>query len=99
MSIYQYVNVRTGLGQSLSNWTYTWSILGQSDLPPKKLASISIFALLLSVVRKYADPQPFSGACNIHDPAVIQRRSDGVCFRFVTGTQTLIAKASSLSGS
>lgn len=43
-------------------------------------------------------PRSCSGACNVHDPAVIRRTSDGTYFRFSTGNRIQIATASSLSG-
>lgn len=46
----------------------------------------------------YAAPGACSGACNIHDPALIQRESDGVYFRFSTGGSMAIASAPAIEG-
>lgn len=50
------------------------------------------------LVQSYANPGACSGACWSHDPAVIQRTSDGVYFRFSTGGGIEITKATSISG-
>lgn len=55
-------------------------------------------ATALPVVQAYADPGACSGACWAHDPSVIQRTSDGLYFKFNTGSGMEIATASSLSG-
>ncbi|MCJ1370831.1 hypothetical protein MMC20_002044 [Loxospora ochrophaea] len=55
-------------------------------------------ALLWVAAQGYADPGACSGACTTHDPAVIQRSSDGTYFRFTTGNEISVAKASSLDG-
>ena len=57
-----------------------------------------ITLLLAALVEAYANPGACSGACYSHDPAVIQRASDGVYFRFSTGSGIQITKSSSLSG-
>lgn len=62
-----------------------------------------IFALLFltslfASVYSYANPGACSGSCNVHDPAVIRRTSDGTYFRFSTGNKIQIATASSISG-
>lgn len=63
------------------------------------LKSLSIAVLAAaSVVQGYANPGACSGACWAHDPAVIQRASDGKYFKFNTGSGIEIATASSLSG-
>ncbi|KAH8664461.1 glycoside hydrolase, family 43 [Xylariales sp. PMI_506] len=46
----------------------------------------------------YADPEACSGDCWAHDPALIRRSSDGVYFRFNTGSLIGIWKSSSLEG-
>jgi arabinan endo-1,5-alpha-L-arabinosidase len=51
-----------------------------------------------TLVRSYSNPGACSGACWAHDPAVIQRESDGKYFKFNTGTGIQYATASSLSG-
>jgi hypothetical protein len=60
------------------------------------LAAVLSFTTLVS---GYANPKSCSGACWSHDPTVIQRSSDGEYFRFETGSEIGIWKASSLSGS
>ena len=63
--------------------------------------SLSLYQILLagsSLVYAYSNPGACSGACNTHDPSVIQRASDGTYFRFSTGNEIEIAKASSISG-
>lgn len=51
-----------------------------------------------ALVESYGNPGACSGACWSHDPAVIQRASDGTYFRFSTGSGIQITKATSLSG-
>lgn len=58
-------------------------------------AQASLFAAL---VQGYANPGSCSGACNIHDPSLIQRASDGKYFRFSTGNKISYASASSIAG-
>lgn len=48
---------------------------------------ISTAALAITGVQAYADPGACSGDCWAHDPAVIRRSSDGVYFRFNTGSE------------
>jgi len=57
-------------------------------------AAISLFALQ---VHGYANPGSCSGACNVHDPGLIQR-DDGVYFRFSTGNKISYARSSSIEG-
>lgn len=57
-------------------------------------AAISLFALQ---VHGYANPGSCSGACNVHDPGLIQR-DDGVYFRFSTGNKISYAQSSSIEG-
>ncbi|CAL3972538.1 unnamed protein product [Diplocarpon coronariae] len=49
-------------------------------------------------VHGYSGPGACSGACWAHDPAVIRRASDGLYFKFNTGTNLEIATSSALSG-
>ncbi|KAA8651107.1 hypothetical protein EYZ11_005312 [Aspergillus tanneri] len=58
------------------------------------LISISLSAL----VHGYVNPGICSGACNVHDPGLIQRESDGVYFRFSTGNNISYASSSSIEG-
>lgn len=62
----------------------------------------SLVAGLLAVaatgVVGYGDPGSCSGDCWAHDPAVIQRSSDGEYFRFNTGSLIGIWKSSALEG-
>lgn len=63
------------------------------------LKSLSVVSLsLASLVQAYSDPGACSGACWAHDPAVIQRSSDGLYFKFNTGGSIEIVTASSLAG-
>lgn len=55
-------------------------------------------AALVSSVTGYGNPGSCSGDCWAHDPAVIQRTSDGVYFRFNTGSLIGIWKSSALEG-
>lgn len=55
-------------------------------------------ALLAALVRGYANPGSCSGACNVHDPSLIQRTSDSLYFRFSTGNEISYASASSIKG-
>jgi hypothetical protein len=61
----------------------------------RTVTSASLFAAL---AHGYANPGTCSGACNVHDPSLIQRSSDKVYFRFSTGNKISYAKASSISG-
>ena len=56
-----------------------------------------VLSAVTNLVSAYANPGTCSGACNVHDPALI-KRSDGTYFRFSTGNKIQIAKASSISG-
>ncbi|PMD17037.1 glycoside hydrolase family 43 protein [Hyaloscypha hepaticicola] len=63
------------------------------------LKSILATALAAAVaVQAYSEPGACSGYCWAHDPAVIQRASDGTYFKFNTGTGIQYATASSLAG-
>lgn len=55
-------------------------------------------AAIITSVAGYANPGTCTGACWAHDPAVIQRTSDGVYFRFNTGSLIGIWKSTSLEG-
>ena len=57
--------------------------------------AISIFAAL---THGYANPGSCSGTCNVHDPGLIQRESDGTYFRFSTGNKISYARSSSIEG-
>ena len=63
-----------------------------------KNAFLLLLLLVGVLVNAYGAPGACSGACWSHDPAVIQRSSDGVYFRFSTGSGIQITKATSLSG-
>lgn len=61
-----------------------------------KLVGLSLsFAALSS---GFANPGACSGNCLVHDPAVFQRESDGTFFRFSTGNEIQIAKATAITG-
>ncbi|KAJ5297252.1 uncharacterized protein N7443_008145 [Penicillium atrosanguineum] len=55
-------------------------------------------ALFAALVRGYANPGSCSGACNVHDPTLIQRSSDNLYFRFSTGNEISYASSSSIKG-
>lgn len=57
-----------------------------------------LLSSLLSTVLAVANPGACTGSCNVHDPAVIRRTSDGTYFRFSTGNKIQIATASDISG-
>lgn len=58
-----------------------------------------LFPLLAAVlINAYGEPGACSGSCWSHDPAVMQRASDGVYFRFSTGGGIQITKSSSIAG-
>lgn len=64
------------------------------------LKSLSIAVLaVISAVQAYPEPRACTGYCWAHDPAVIQRVSDGVYFKFNTGTGIQFATSTSLDGS
>lgn len=54
--------------------------------------------VLTSLTYGYANPGACSGSCVVHDPALIKRASDGTWFRFSTGNEIQVAKASSIEG-
>lgn len=54
--------------------------------------------LFAALVHGYANPGSCSGACNVHDPTLIQRSSDKRYFRFSTGNKISYASASSING-
>ncbi|KAL4895298.1 putative arabinan endo-1,5-alpha-L-arabinosidase A [Aspergillus ambiguus] len=54
--------------------------------------------LLAAAVHGYASPGSCSGVCNVHDPSLIRRESDGKYFRFSTGNKISYASASSIAG-
>jgi arabinan endo-1,5-alpha-L-arabinosidase len=62
------------------------------------LASAVALLLHTHVVQGYADPGSCSGSCNVHDPGLIRRESDGTYFRFSTGNDISYASASSIEG-
>lgn len=63
------------------------------------LRALVPIALLATEASAYANPGACSGACWSHDPSVVRRTSDGVYFRFETGSKIGIWKASALTGS
>jgi arabinan endo-1,5-alpha-L-arabinosidase len=62
------------------------------------ISVLSSLALLGNGVSAYANPGACSGDCWAHDPAVVRRESDGLYFRFNTGSKIGILKSNSLSG-
>ncbi|KAH0611916.1 uncharacterized protein H6S33_009968 [Morchella sextelata] len=59
-------------------------------------ALLGVSSLISSVAAQ--TPGACSGDCNVHDPALIRRTSDGKYFRFSTGNKITIATASALAG-
>ncbi|KAL4784787.1 putative arabinan endo-1,5-alpha-L-arabinosidase A [Aspergillus varians] len=55
-------------------------------------------SLLVGAAYGYGAPGACSGACNIHDPSLIRRESDGTYFRFSTGNKISYASAASIEG-
>ncbi|KAL2855372.1 glycosyl hydrolase [Aspergillus pseudoustus] len=62
------------------------------------LSALVASSLLAGVAYAYGSPGACSGTCNIHDPALIRRESDGTYFRFSTGNCISYASASSIEG-
>lgn len=63
------------------------------------LSRLFLFLFLAcGLVASYAPPGACTGACNVHDPAIIRRVSDGTYFRFSTGNRIQIATAPDISG-
>ncbi|KAE8349592.1 putative arabinan endo-1,5-alpha-L-arabinosidase A [Aspergillus coremiiformis] len=60
-------------------------------------SSLVLALLQAAAAYGYANPGSCSGACNIHDPALI-RRDDGTYFRFSTGNLISFATSSSIEG-
>lgn len=64
--------------------------------------SASVFVVVASclaaLAHGYANPGSCLGACNVHDPALIRRESDGKYFRFSTGNKISYASSSSIEG-
>lgn len=61
-------------------------------------AAAALAITVVSLVQGYSNPGACSGACWAHDPSIIQRSSDGLYFKFNTGSGIEVATASSLSG-
>lgn len=59
---------------------------------------VGVVAALATRVLGYPNPGSCSGQCWSHDPSVIRRASDGVYFRFETGSKIGIWKATDLVG-
>lgn len=64
----------------------------------KAILATCLLVLEVKLVTAYADPELCSGSCWAHDPALIQRASDGLYFRFNTDTYVDIKTSTSLSG-
>ncbi|OQE13774.1 hypothetical protein PENFLA_c043G08503 [Penicillium flavigenum] len=62
-------------------------------------ADITLPAVLFAAIANaYANPGSCSGACNVHDPTLVQRSSDKRYFRFSTGNKISYASATSING-
>jgi len=59
---------------------------------------LGLLPLFTPTVAGYANPGSCSGACNVHDPSLIRRVSDGTYFRFSTGNKISYASSSSIEG-
>ncbi|KAL9582304.1 MAG: hypothetical protein Q9203_005550 [Teloschistes exilis] len=59
---------------------------------------LPLLPVLASSITAYPNPGPCTGACNVHDPALILRPSDNTYFRFSTGSSIQIATTYSLAG-
>lgn len=70
------------------------------DITSRTMFSVSIAAvgLFSALVHGYANPGSCSGSCNVHDPGLVMRESDGVYFRFSTGNKISYASSSSIEG-
>ncbi|KAB8077287.1 putative arabinan endo-1,5-alpha-L-arabinosidase A [Aspergillus leporis] len=60
-------------------------------------SSLALALFQAAVVHGYADPGACSGACNIHDPSLIQS-ADGTYYRFSTGNNISYASSTSIEG-
>lgn len=65
---------------------------------PKVCLTAGLLAFEVNTVTAYSDPEPCTGSCWAHDPALIQRASDGLYFRFNTDTYIDVKTSTSLSG-
>ncbi|RJE21660.1 Arabinan endo-1,5-alpha-L-arabinosidase [Aspergillus sclerotialis] len=61
-------------------------------------ATTAIIPLFATLAHGYANPGACSGPCNVHDPSLIRRESDGLYFRFSTGNKISYATAESIEG-
>lgn len=61
-------------------------------------ATTAIIPLFAALAHGYANPGACSGPCNVHDPSLIRRESDGLYFRFSTGNKISYATAESIEG-
>ena len=59
---------------------------------------VAVASCLVALAHGYANPGSCSGACNVHDPGLIRRQSDGKYFRFSTGNKISYASSSSIEG-
>ncbi|KAK5173289.1 uncharacterized protein LTR77_001970 [Saxophila tyrrhenica] len=62
-------------------------------------AVLPLLSLLTPLITAFSSPLPCTGTCtNTHDPALLQRGSDGTYFRFATGGRLPIHTSPSLTG-
>ncbi|KAJ5093457.1 hypothetical protein N7456_009318 [Penicillium angulare] len=59
---------------------------------------LGLFSLFIALAAAYPARGPCTGDCWAHDPAMIQRESDGKYFRFSTGDGVITQTSSSLKG-
>lgn len=57
-----------------------------------------LFSAIAALASAFPDPGPCTGDCWTHDPAMIQRESDGVYFRFSTGSGVNTMRSPSVVG-
>jgi arabinan endo-1,5-alpha-L-arabinosidase len=72
--------------------------MGRYNTLMLSLLSLVLLPLFTPTVAGYANPGSCSGACNVHDPSLIRRISDGTYFRFSTGNKISYASSSSIKG-
>ncbi|KAJ0423606.1 putative arabinan endo-1,5-alpha-L-arabinosidase A [Aspergillus carlsbadensis] len=62
------------------------------------LSTLAASSLLAGVAYAYGSPGACSGSCNMHDPSLIRRESDGTYFRFSTGNRISYVSAPAIEG-
>ncbi|KAF5857842.1 hypothetical protein ETB97_005216 [Aspergillus alliaceus] len=57
-----------------------------------------LITFLAALAHGYAPPGRCLGPCNVHDPGLVRRESDGMYFRFSTGNRISYASSPSIEG-